>query len=291
MTVYSHSRLSSFENCPRQFKYRYVDKIKVDTEGVEAFMGKRAHEILERLYHHIARNNRPPSLAQVLDRFRKDWALAWHDQIQIVRSENPPEFYLKRGERCLENYYRSNYPFEEGETVSIEERLLLSLDETGRYQAQGIVDRIVRRAPGHYEIHDYKSGGYLPKQARFDADRQLAMYQIGLEQTYDDVQEVELVWHYLFFNKTIRSSRTPEQLVSLKQDTVALIDSIEAESEFKTQPSQLCRWCDYNQICENARGVEKRDPSEETSSSTVLDAQTPVNETIEASLRQLSLLD
>src|SRR5215472_4453488 len=53
VTDYSHSRLATFEDCPRKFRYRYVDDIKVDGEGVEAFMGKRVHEILERLYHHV----------------------------------------------------------------------------------------------------------------------------------------------------------------------------------------------------------------------------------------------
>ena len=49
-TVYSHSRMSSFENCPKQFHFRYVLKIPQETEGIEAFVGKRVHEVLERLY-------------------------------------------------------------------------------------------------------------------------------------------------------------------------------------------------------------------------------------------------
>ncbi len=48
--IYSHSRLSTFEDCPKRFEYRYVLKIPTETEGIEAFVGKRVHEILERLY-------------------------------------------------------------------------------------------------------------------------------------------------------------------------------------------------------------------------------------------------
>ncbi len=252
MTEYSHSRLSSFENCPRQFKYRYVDQIKVDKEGVEAFMGKRVHEILERLYHHVSRNGRPPSLAQVLDRYRQDWARSWHDKIAIVRKENPPAYYLERGERCLENYYRGHYPFTTGETVALEERLRLRLDTEGRYKLLGIVDRIVRQGDGVFEIHDYKTSANLPQQRQLDRDRQLALYQIGLEQTYPDVQQVELVWHYLIFNKTLRSRRSVEALEDLRQATMKLIDSVEAESEYRARPGPLCRWCDYASICPDA---------------------------------------
>lgn len=252
MTDYSHSRLSAFEDCPRKFRYRYVDEIKVDSEGVEAFMGKRVHEILERLYHHVARFGKPPSLAQVLDRFRQDWARAWHDKVLIVRVENPPEFYQERGARCLENFYRAHYPFNDGETVGLEQHLRLQLDGEGRYRAVGIVDRIARRGDGVFEIHDYKTSGYLPQQRRIDQDRQLALYQIGLSQTYADARDVELVWHYLVFNKTLRSRRSAEALDKLCSETVRLIDVIEAETEYPARPGPLCRWCDYADLCPEA---------------------------------------
>jgi putative RecB family exonuclease len=252
VTEYSHSRLSTYENCPRQFKYKYIDQLKVEGEGVEAFVGKRVHEILERLYHHVARHGRPPSLGQVLDRFRQDFSHAWHDKIAIVRAENPRSFYEDLGGRCLENYYRSFYPFSHGETVALEARLRIALDTDGRYRAVGIVDRIVKSGVGTFEIHDYKTGGYLPPQRRVDQDRQLALYQIGLEQTYPEVKEVELVWHYLAFNRTLRSRRSPEALAELRDSIVRLIDTIEAESEFAPKPGPLCRWCDFAELCEGA---------------------------------------
>ena len=253
MAVYSHSRISCYENCPKQFEYRYVQKIKTEREGVEAFVGKRVHEILERLYHHLRRHSRPPSLRQVLERFQKDWTLHWHDQVQIVRTENDRDHYQRYGERCLENYYRAQYPFDQHETVALEETVRLALDSDGRYRMRGIVDRIVRTEPGAYEVHDYKTGGYLPPKARFESDRQLALYQIGLEQTYPDVERVELVWHYLNFNRTIRSQRSREQLETLQTETIQRIDEIESASAYPAKPSSLCRWCDYQELCPDAR--------------------------------------
>ena len=252
VTEYSHSRLSAFEDCPRKFRFRYVDDIKVDSEGVEAFMGKRVHEILERLYHHLGRFGKPPSLGQVLDRFRRDWAQAWHDKIMIVRTENAPDFYLERGARCLENFYRAHYPFSEGETVGIEQPIQLLLDGDGRYRARGIIDRVTRRRDGVFEIHDYKTSGYLPPQSRIDGDRQLALYQIGIEQTYSEAREVELVWHFLVFNRTLRSRRSAEALDDLRASTMRLIDSIESEQEFAPKPGPLCRWCEYASLCPEA---------------------------------------
>lgn len=249
LTHYSHSRLSSFENCPQQFAFRYVDKIETGRDSIEAFLGKRVHEILERLYHHVARHGKPPSLAQVHARFRSDWLAGWHDKVDIVRKENDIAHYQQLGERCLENYYRRHYPFDGDETVGIELPIHFPLDTEGRYKIRGVVDRVVRRGPGRYEIHDYKTGGYLPPRKRIDSDRQLALYQIGLSQVYDDAREFELVWHYLAHNRTLRSTRTAEQLDELREGTVALINRIDSATEYPTQTSPLCRWCEFREIC------------------------------------------
>ena len=45
MTIYSHSRLEAFKSCPLKYKFNYIDKIKREEEGIEAFLGSRFHEV------------------------------------------------------------------------------------------------------------------------------------------------------------------------------------------------------------------------------------------------------
>jgi putative RecB family exonuclease len=66
---------------------------------------------------------------------------------------------------------------------------------------------------------------------------------------WKDVHQVELVWHYVAFDKEIRSSRSKEELEELKKDTVRWIKKIEATPEFLPQESALCGWCSYQAIC------------------------------------------
>jgi len=249
LVAFSHSRLSSYENCPAQYRYRYIDKVETPYEGVEAFMGKRVHEVLERLYHHVARHGKPPSLSQVLTRFERDWRFHWHENVRIVRTENAPSFYQETGARCLENYYRSHYPFDADETVGLEQAVQLVLDEQGKYRMRGIIDRLVRTAPGRYEVHDYKTSGSLPPRRRLEQDRQLPLYQIAVQQAFPDAREVELVWHYLAFNRTLRQQRTEEQLCTLRSETIELIDRVTTATDFPERPGPLCRWCDYRELC------------------------------------------
>jgi putative RecB family exonuclease len=255
-TVYSHSRLSSFENCPRQFFYRYVEKVPVDTESIEAFLGKRVHEVLERLNRFVAQGM-VPSLDKVIERFRTLWNGRFQpERVRIVRGEVSQDDYRALGERCLTNHYRRNYPFDEGESLGIEQHVTFPLDADGRYRMRGIVDRIVRARDGAVEIHDYKTGRWVPTQNDLDQDRQLALYQIGVERSYD-ANAVRLVWHYLQRDQVRTSTRTAEQLAALRDTTMQLIDRIEAESDFDPNPSTLCSWCEFRDRCPAAEGAPR----------------------------------
>jgi RecB family exonuclease len=113
---------------------------------------------------------------------------------------------------------------------------------------QGFVDRIARRPDGVIEIHDYKTGR-LPPQQKADSDRQLALYQIGVERQWPETRGVELIWHYVAFRETQRSLRTAEQLIQLRQQTIGLIRSIENTTQFEGRRSALCDWCEFKPDC------------------------------------------
>ncbi len=247
--LYSHSRLSSFENCPKKFHYRYVLRIPSDTESIEGFVGKRVHEVLERLYR-VTSAGRVPSLERVIQRYRVLWDEHFDaKRVRIVRVENGVDFYREAGERCLSNYYRRFYPFDGDETLGLEERVHFSLDGDGAYRVQGVIDRVVRARDGAIEIHDYKTSQRVPRQQQLDRDRQLAFYQIGVSERYDEEQPMRLVWHYHLFDQVRTSTRTTQQLGKLREDSIALIDRIRAETSFEPRPGPLCRWCEFNDIC------------------------------------------
>ncbi len=247
--VYSHSRLSSFESCPKKFEYRYLLKLPADTESIEAFAGKRVHEVLERLYQ-AAQERRVPSLRRVLERFRALWSQHFDAaRLRIARSENAPDLYRENGERCLTNYYRRHYPFDADETLGLEERFIFSLDAEGSYRFQGVVDRVVRARDEAIEIHDFKTAQRVPRQDRLDCDRQLALYQIGVAEKYGTDRPIRLVWHYLLPDQVRTTTRSPEALEELRASTVALIDQIRAQSVFEPRPGPLCAWCEYAEIC------------------------------------------
>jgi putative RecB family exonuclease len=247
--LFSHSRLSSFENCRKQFEFRYIQKIPSETESIEAFVGKRVHEILERLYLFVGRGQ-IPGVEKVVDRYQKLWEDSYDaDRVRIVREATPLAYYRKLGESCIRGYYARHYPFDDGETLDIEKRVIFALDEAGDYKMQGIIDRISRARDGSIEIHDYKTGARVPSQRVLDQDRQLALYQIGLSSQFGEDQRFRLVWHYVAKNRTQSSTRTPEELRTLRDSTIARIDEIRSTTVFPPKKIALCPWCEYKSRC------------------------------------------
>jgi RecB family exonuclease len=159
------------------------------------------------------------------------------------------------GERCLGNHYRRHYPFDRDQTLGIEEHVTFLLDGDARYRIQGFVDRLARAPDGAIEIHDYKTGRWVPSQETLDADRQLALYQIGVSSKHGEETPVRLVWHYLLRDQVRVSSRTREQLDALREETLELIGRIEEERAFEPRPSSLCSWCEFNDVCPAAAGL------------------------------------
>jgi putative RecB family exonuclease len=206
------------------------------------------HDVLERLYI-AAGKGQVPSLEKVIYRYEQLFEEHYDARrVRIVREGTPVEFYRKLGERCLSDFYRRHYPFDGDETLGLEDRVLFSLDEQGEYRLQGVIDRVTRARDGVIEIQDYKTGSRLPTQQDLDEDRQLALYQIGMTARFPD-QPIRLVWHFLKHNQVLKSTRTPEQLETLRDETIDVIDRVRAEREFKPRRSGLCDWCEYNDRC------------------------------------------
>ncbi len=246
-TTYSHSRLSAYENCPLKYKYLYIDRLDRDRRNsIESFLGTVVHHTMEKLYTDL-NHEKLSTLEELTEFYDREWVKGWSDDILIVRKEYTADHYRLIGQRCVKDYYQQYHPFNQSRTLGIERQIFVKLPDNR--QLTGYIDRLAQHVDGTYEIHDYKTSNSLPGQSYLDHDRQLALYQIGIQQEFRDAARVRLVWHYLAFNKSLTSERDDDQLVELGQRTVELIREIEAATEFPARKSALCSWCEFQDIC------------------------------------------
>jgi putative RecB family exonuclease len=248
MPIYSYSRIGAYEQCPLKYKLSYLDKIKRDTEGIEAFLGKMVHETLQKCYDD-ARYTKINPLDDLLAYYDSVWQKNWHDSIAITREHLTRDHYHDLGRKMIESYHHRHFPFDSDATVATEMRVNFPLDDAGRYRMMGYIDRLSRTPEGVYRIHDYKTSAHLPTQEEADRDRQLALYQIGIQRKWPETHDIQLIWHYLAFDRDLVSSRSPDALTRLTEDTMRMIDDIEAAERFPPRESALCNWCEYPDLC------------------------------------------
>jgi putative RecB family exonuclease len=254
MPTYSHSQLSTYENCPHRYKLAYIDKIEVETEGIEAFTGSRVHDALEKVYRDL-KVAKLITLEELLSFYHQDWEKNWNEMIRIVRKDYSAEDYRRLGEKCITDYYKRYYPFDQGKTLGLEEYMIFPLEEEKDYWIRGYIDRVTLVDSSVLEIHDYKTSNRLPTKEDVNSDRQLAFYQMGVAEKWQGIQEVRLIWHYLTFDTEIHSSRTPDQLHQLRKATLDLIQRIETDRHFLPKEGPLCDWCDYQGFCPRRKHV------------------------------------
>ena len=249
MAIYSHSKLSSFEQCPLKFKFRYIEKLKPDIENtIEGFLGTKVHDTLEWIYNEILKNQHKEF---ELDEIIKYYAISWNndytEDIKIVKKEFTTEHYFNKGIKFLIDYFTTHKPFKDN-TIETEKRIFLTLNDGNKII--GYIDRLTHnRETNILEIHDYKTSNSMKSQTELDKDRQLALYSLAIKQLFPNATDVHLVWHFLNFNKKVTSKRTYEQLEQLKQDIIQLIKKIESTTEFPPCKSALCGWCEYQSYC------------------------------------------
>ncbi len=184
-------------------------------------------------------------LEELLEFYNNRWEKEINSQIFVAKDYDISN-YRKMGERYLIDYYNTYKPFDEGKIIAIEKKVLFPINE--KYWVAGVIDRVME-VNGKYEVHDYKTGVHLPTKKEIENDPQLAIYALSLKYLYG-IEEIELVWHFLAFNKEIRIKK--QNYEDARENLIYKIKKIEKamkENEFPAIESSLCDYCEYQQIC------------------------------------------
>ena len=250
MATYSHSKISTFEKCPYQYKLRYIDKIKPDIpQGIEAFMGSLVHKVLEQL-HKEARIGIKIFKRDLFRTYNELWEKEYTPEILVVRKNLRPEDYRKMGMRFISDYYDKFHPFDQLEIIGLETEDKMTLKDGSEWHIR--IDKLCCDKEGNYYVCDYKTNARMKEKEEADEDQQLAMYSIWVKEKFQNAKAVRLVWHMLAFNQEVMSERTDEQLDKLHEDIVKRIKKIEKaeqEKNFPAKVSRLCDWCLYQNMC------------------------------------------
>ena len=73
LPTFSHSRLECFENCPMQYKFKYIDKKSTSDTTIALELGTLCHAVLEQKGYmlHNDKNNHMPDFEKLLEMLEK----------------------------------------------------------------------------------------------------------------------------------------------------------------------------------------------------------------------------
>lgn len=224
--MYSFSKLSCYESCPRQYYWKYVKKIPDKPTDAMKF-GKQFHEFAE-LFH---RNMRLDSVKRISD-------------LDVLKNgiKEMDKFveYEKKRLRALRDVKRK----ELFKPVLIEGKLI---GEIAGSEFIGYVDRVDELCSGEYCVVDYKTTKPWNKMGKTKLKRQLAIYTELLEQQHG----IEATHVGAYFYKTggdcfkkqhVQTVKAMERWVS------SVVNNIETEENY--WPRKIdCNQCSYKEIC------------------------------------------
>lgn len=239
---YSHSRIECFNNCPYQYKLRYIDKIKTipDPEPNDALIcGNTIHTGAEK------------NLEEALKFYKSNFNVMTDKHInEIIKFE----ILIPKLKNLLANIkiYAQEY-----------------LISTSRFK--GFIDLITKNNDGSVDIFDFKYSNNVEKYLK---SPQLSLYKYFLEQQGFKVRKLG----FIFVPKTSIRQKKDEDLYQFRKRLVETVESQEIIlKEVKYNPNhvieffnniintkeikdytknvtKLCDWCEYKEYCQ--KGID-----------------------------------
>jgi len=244
--VCTPSKLVAYEDCPRRYRYSYIDR-PTPSKGppwAHNSLGASVHTALRAWFDLPAARRRPEVLVTLL---RATWVREGY------RDDAQEREAFDRALGWLESYVVALDPGFEPLAV---ERTVAA--KTATLALSGRVDRIDDVA-GELVIVDYKTGrtGLGADDAR--GSRALALYAIAAERVFRRrCRRVEL--HHLPTGTVAPHEHSDESLsrhLRRAEDTAAdavaaeklLAAGADADTAFPTAPGPQCGWCDFRRTC------------------------------------------
>ncbi len=254
-THFSYSQLAAYSSCPYQYRFAHV--LKIPTMGKEQFsFGKTMHATLQKLFTLIeekkgmgqaelfGKTSGPTASAVTLDEILKLYEQSWIED--WYESKQKKEQRKKQGQAILKDFYekyKDNWP----KALFLEKGFNWKIPEgKNAYAVRGVIDRI-DQTDGGIRLVDYKTGAPKAKLT-FEEKEQLLIYQLAAGELFKQ-PVAGLAFYYLDNNSEVEFLGTSAELLKVKAKIISTIEEIK-QGKFTPKPSQLCKWCDYQGICE-----------------------------------------
>ncbi len=234
------SKLQCYLDCPRQFRFRYIDKRSERRAFGPTALGRSVHKALRDFY---AMDREERTIENLLRALRRSWDGSGY------RSAKEAEDAFARAEDMLRRYHVGTDPTK-ARVVALESKFSHAINSDS-ILVTGRVDRI-DIDEGEYVIVDYKTGRFGSDDIALNESLPLSLYAIAVSATMGrDVHRIAV--EHLSSGRRAETSRRPDRLAQDWTRITSLAGEMRSGTDFLPIPSALCRWCDYLVACPEGR--------------------------------------
>ncbi|MFO7779087.1 MAG: PD-(D/E)XK nuclease family protein [Nitriliruptoraceae bacterium] len=233
----SFSRIDTYTNCPRSFRYRYLDRLPTLPSPHLSF-GTSIHGALE-AYH--ARTLLGPLSEQELLAALYD---AWDPSgfADLPREEQLT--YYRRAQTVLRRYHARELPADRT-TAATEAWFEVPFEDS--VVVVGSIDRVDVDEHGALHVVDYKTNRRARSRAEVARSLQLSLYALACEHLYGALPAT-VALDFVVAGLTVTVELDELDLDRARRVVLDTAAAIRAE-RFPTTPNRLCDWCDHRAVC------------------------------------------
>jgi len=230
MMKLSYSKITTYLNCPLNFRFTYIDKLSQPVLPYHK-LGNILHKTLKE--YHRRKKERLPYLSEILSFYRREWG-------QITESQR--KYFLDGREMLIRYYYQTK--IEEESSFLLEERFQISINGV---LISGRLDRADQLPDGSFEVIDYKTGREMPTKEELREDLQLGLYHLVFEKIVG-ISPKYLSFYFLRHGKKLTTKRDKDQLHRIIEIISKVAEDI-GRGYFKPKEAKLCRYCGFTDCC------------------------------------------
>jgi len=224
--MYSFSKLTIYDTCPQRYKFKYIDKVKIETPK-QMKQGLSFHKFAESFYKDLNKVEYPIEYC--------DKVLQLPDELLDKTKKN---FVRNEAARLVDENVTDRF---------IEQRLV---GEIENYEIIGYADLIEVRDNNSYTVIDFKK----KKPSKITTlRRQLYIYQTLFEQSEYCLTDEVCTGAYFYATGDYWFEKLGNRSIGATKRWIKKnIEAIESDEEFKYKASAYtCKWCEFNSVCKN----------------------------------------
>jgi len=238
---YSYSRLNLYDNCPRSYKLKYLEK-REEPPSRPLRIGSAVHETIAAYDKHLVSERVQTDITwapRALEEAKK--ALA-----NPKRRGGPTKLASDEWAEVEDIFtaFVDSHILDPEHVAAIEEMHRISMDG---YTFWAMID-LMEISGGGPRITDYKTDRHVRSDAEVKNDFQLGTYAWAIH-TLSGYEEVYCQLDFVRYRTTKGVLFDLEAIKKVEKRVFDLIEAIRAEKEWAPTPGSHCSWCPWSEEC------------------------------------------